>query len=54
VDLLHDDTDPAQRTFLFPSPPGAKIEVESTVAAVVTVARPHFVRRVLPTRVPQD
>jgi hypothetical protein len=39
VDLLHDDTDPAQRTFLFPTPPGAKIEVESTVAAAVTVTR---------------
>jgi hypothetical protein len=41
VDLLHDDTDPAQRTFLFPTPAGAKIDVQSTKPAVVTVQEPR-------------
>jgi hypothetical protein len=37
VELLHDDRDPAQRTFIFPTPPGAKIEVEAANAVLVTV-----------------
>jgi hypothetical protein len=37
VELLHDNRDPAQRTFIFPTPPGAKIEVESAAAAVVII-----------------
>jgi hypothetical protein len=37
IELLHDDRDPAQRTFIFPTPPGAKIQIESTDAAVVTI-----------------
>ena len=37
VDLLHDNDDPTQRTFLFPTPVGAKIEVVSVESARVTV-----------------
>jgi hypothetical protein len=37
IDLLHDDSQPAQRTFLFPTPAGAKIQVQETSPAVVTV-----------------
>jgi hypothetical protein len=37
VELLHDDRDPAQRTFIFPTHAGAKIEVEFANAALVTV-----------------
>jgi PKD repeat protein len=37
VDLLHDDTDPAQRTFLFPTPASGKIAIDSVTPAVVTV-----------------
>jgi hypothetical protein len=37
VDLLHDDTDLLQRTFLFPTPPGAKIDVAFVEAAVIAV-----------------
>jgi hypothetical protein len=38
IDLLHDDFDPAQRTFLFPTPPGAKIEIAATRAAAIEVS----------------
>ena len=38
--LLHDDQDPAQRTFLFPTPAGAKIEVKSVIPAVIRVKPP--------------
>ena len=38
VDLLHDNTDPAQRTFLFPTAPGAKIEIAETQPAVIEVS----------------
>jgi hypothetical protein len=41
VDLLHDDTDPAQRTFLFPTPAGAKIDILATKPAVITVQAPR-------------
>jgi hypothetical protein len=34
VDLLHDDSDPAQRTFLFPTAPGQRIEVLTTPAVI--------------------
>jgi hypothetical protein len=37
IDLLHDDTDPRQRTFLFTTAPGAKIAVQAAQPAVVTV-----------------
>jgi hypothetical protein len=37
VDLLHDDRDPAQRTFIFPTHPGAKIEVAAAAAAQITI-----------------
>jgi hypothetical protein len=37
VELLHDDRDPAQRTFIFPTHPGAKIELASAAAAQVTI-----------------
>jgi hypothetical protein len=40
VELLHDDRDPAQRTFIFPTAPGAKIEVAAASAAVITVEEP--------------
>jgi hypothetical protein len=38
VDLLHDNSDAAQRTFLFPTPPGAKIEIAATQPAVIEMA----------------
>jgi hypothetical protein len=38
--LLHDDQDPAQRTFLFPTPAGAKIEVKSVIPAMIRVKSP--------------
>jgi hypothetical protein len=34
VELLHDDTEVKQRTFLFPTSPGAKIALESSAAKV--------------------
>jgi hypothetical protein len=37
VDLLHDASDPGQRTFLFPTPVGAMIAVGATTPARVTV-----------------
>jgi hypothetical protein len=37
VDLLHDASDSGQRTFLFPTPVGAKIAVGATTPARVTV-----------------
>jgi hypothetical protein len=37
VDVLHDESDPAQRTFLFPTPAQARIEIESTAAAGIVV-----------------
>ncbi len=37
VDLLHDNADPAQRTFVFPTPNRAKIEVSGTTPAMITV-----------------
>jgi hypothetical protein len=37
VDLLHDDSDPAQRTFLFPTPAYDKIAVAGTNPAVIDV-----------------
>jgi hypothetical protein len=39
VDLLHSGTDPAQRTFLFPTPPGSKITIDSVTPAVILVDR---------------
>jgi hypothetical protein len=38
IDLLHDNSDPAQRTFLFPTAPGAKIEIVETQPAVIEVS----------------
>jgi hypothetical protein len=35
--LLHDDSDPAQRTFLFPTPAYDKIAVAGTNPAVIDV-----------------
>jgi hypothetical protein len=37
IELLHDENDRSQRTFLFPTPTGAKIQIESVKPAVVTV-----------------
>jgi hypothetical protein len=45
IELLYDDQDSGQRTFLFPTPPGAKIAVESANEAVVVVEPGHLRRR---------
>ena len=37
VDLLHDAADAGQRTFLFPTPPHTRIEIERTTPAVIEV-----------------
>ena len=37
IDLLYDENDPHQRTFLFPTRPGQMIDIVSTSAAVVSV-----------------
>jgi hypothetical protein len=37
IDVLHDNTDPAQRTFLFPTSAQGRIELRSVTPAVVTV-----------------
>ena len=37
VDLLYDDTDPSQRTFLFPTPTNQKIGIIDVTPAVITV-----------------
>ncbi len=45
IDLLHDNTDPGQRTFLFPTPSRAKIAVSGTSAARVEVRPVRQARR---------
>jgi hypothetical protein len=40
IDLLHDESDRSQRTFLFPTPESGKIEVAEAVPAVVEVVAP--------------
>jgi hypothetical protein len=39
VELLHDDTDPAQRTFLFPTLSQGKIAIETDAAAEIMVGK---------------
>ena len=45
IELLHDDTDPAQRTFLFPTWPGEKVEIMAAPSAMVTVQEAARARR---------
>jgi hypothetical protein len=40
VELLHEDTDPAQRTFLFPTPANGRIRISGATPAVIDVAAP--------------
>ncbi len=39
IEVLHEDSDPAQRTYLFPTTPGDRIEITRATPAVVKVLR---------------
>ncbi len=44
IDLLYDDDDPAQRTFLFPTAPRGRIELTDVTPAIVTIGRKNRTR----------
>ena len=37
IDVLHDDTDPSQRTFLLATPANGKIAIDETVPAIIDI-----------------